>query len=989
MSIRVDFPRLALRLFVAPVLVAAALVATSSAEVLIVSNGTGSINGGDGCSLREAVINANTDSKQGSIECPAGSGADVIILPPQTIYFSSSVVEEADAAEGDLDISTEITIWGGGQQMSRLSMSQFSKGRFFDVLPGARLTLRGIRLDNGFAADQGGGIRVAAAAELHLEDVGIVEGAVDPVSVAGKGGALYLAGGSTTTIVRSAIIGGEAEGVLGEGAGIYCDGCDLTIDTTTFARNRATASGGGLYAAAGSNVALNYVSFGFNTALMGAAVHSLGDLTLHAALLADNGAGTPGDDLECSGGSFAATYSFAEFPDGCAPLTGVQTRADLPGDTRAELLRDIQFQKYDDQPSTILQWNITLPSVPAVDCVGHRDQHFRAAGDQVPCNIGAFQRPGLGVNPMRYWNQVQTSGPLFNIGISMSITVPDRPTRVVLSALGGIGEDCDFADLNFDFGTGDYAVNQLVDPDSFFLAPTLGRVDRVCELEGRVVSGDPTLIGMSTGLLRVVFHDTSLASASSISIPASGSYLVFGTVPVGGTGSANVDNIYYKPAVPGWSITGVTITGANADRFELDALADPAVVFPLAVDASGAVLPLRCRGGILGDYDAEIEVATDNPSFPVLIYGLRCRVAHLLSLVANKNVVDEDSLGAFYLTAELDSPSILAAPLTFSVLNVPGTAVASSDVFPKLDLADPRKRPDYQAFAGTFTLNPGEQGVVIPLTVIDDLVFQEGAETFGAELALALRSDVELSGTGSVSLRIDDDDVPAQGLSAVIAGVPAVLASGNQFEAEITATNTSDIDRVRNMDVAMEVDDPLRVIGFVVTRVIVTCDAHRAWLVETIEDPVAEAAALAAFELDCPALSGGTISSDDEANEQYALALRQGAFCSINSLQQLGRCAMAGDVPQGTVITVRAVLETAIMADPPKLDYPGAVQVKARGSIGTTAVAADQEAGYIIKGKVSGGAGALGLPALLVAGLLAFRGRRKRSAGREGRWTVC
>lgn len=976
MSIRVDIPRLVVRLFVAPVCLAAALVATSAAEILVVTTTSDSINAGDGCSLREALINANTDSKQGSIECSAGSGADVIILPPQLINLTSSVAEESDTAVGDLDIASDITIWGGGQQVSRLSMSAFSRGRIFDVLPGASLTLRGVQLEKGFAAQEGGSIRVASGAVLNLVDAGIVASTIDPISVGGRGGAIYLADDSTTTIARSAIVASESMGLLGEGGGIYCDSCELSMETTTFTRNQATASGGGLYVAGGSNVSLDYVTFGFNTSVTGSAIHSLGNLTLHAALNSDNGAGLPGDDLQCSAGTFAATYSFIEFPAGCAPLTGVQTRADLPPNAQNEALLGMQNARFDDQPSTILQWRIELPTVPAAACAGHRDQHYRRVADQENCDVGAFQRPKLTVNPMRFWNQVTTNGPLFAISIGMHGVFPDRPTRVVLSVVGGIGEDCDFPDLNFDYnGISDYAISQLVDPDAFFPAPALGRVDRICELEGRVVSGDPTLIGMTTGVLRVMFHDTSIASASLVSVPASGNYLIFGTVPVGAGGTSNV---YFRPTLSSWNVTGVTFTGPDAVRFGVGS----AITFPLAIDNNGVLLPFRCLGGTIGDYDAVAEVATDNPSFPVLIYGLRCRVAHLLSLTANTNWFREGSTLPFFLTAQLDSPSVLADPLTFDLLNVPGTAFASSDD-DRVNMAIPALRPDYQAFAGPLTINPGEQGVTVPISVIDDLVFLEGSETFGARLVLATRNDVELSPSNSVSLRIDDNDEPERGLSAYIAGVPSILVPGSQLDVQITARNSSDVDKVRNFDIGFSVDNPIRIIGFVVTQVTITCDAHRGWLIRTIVDPVAEAAALAAFEADCPVATGGLITSSDASNQAFALALMRGAFCSIGSRQQSAHCTLNDDAPEGTLVTIRAVIEMARMVEPPKLDYPGEVTVRARGAIGSTNVEVTESAEYVIKGNASGSGGGFGWPALLIAGLLAFRGRRKWSTGRE------
>ena len=72
----------------------------------------------DLCSLREAVIAANTDSAVDG--CPAGSGADTIVLSAAMTYTLSKDDDgsghqtDFGADNDDLDITSTITIQGNG-----------------------------------------------------------------------------------------------------------------------------------------------------------------------------------------------------------------------------------------------------------------------------------------------------------------------------------------------------------------------------------------------------------------------------------------------------------------------------------------------------------------------------------------------------------------------------------------------------------------------------------------------------------------------------------------------------------------------------------------------------------------------------------------------------------------------------------------------------------------------------------------------------------
>src|SRR4051794_14513280 len=66
------------------------------------------------CTLREAVIAANTDTAQDA--CAAGAGADTLTVPGGVYRFAVGLQapDEDNAATGDLDLLQPVTIAGAG-----------------------------------------------------------------------------------------------------------------------------------------------------------------------------------------------------------------------------------------------------------------------------------------------------------------------------------------------------------------------------------------------------------------------------------------------------------------------------------------------------------------------------------------------------------------------------------------------------------------------------------------------------------------------------------------------------------------------------------------------------------------------------------------------------------------------------------------------------------------------------------------------------------
>src|SRR5437899_746823 len=88
---------LALGCFASPAAYAATILVTTTADEL---------NADGDCSLRDAIQAANTDAAVDT--CPAGSGADTIVVPAGSYALSIAGIGENANASGDLDITSDL-----------------------------------------------------------------------------------------------------------------------------------------------------------------------------------------------------------------------------------------------------------------------------------------------------------------------------------------------------------------------------------------------------------------------------------------------------------------------------------------------------------------------------------------------------------------------------------------------------------------------------------------------------------------------------------------------------------------------------------------------------------------------------------------------------------------------------------------------------------------------------------------------------------------
>jgi CSLREA domain-containing protein len=322
-------------LFVSSLLVLRPALTVRAATISV--NTTTDENNTDGdCSLREAIIAANTDTAVDA--CPAGNGADTIILPTGTFTFTLAGTSENEAATGDLDILDDLTLTGDGAASTFIDANGLD--RIFETLNGSGFSISRMTLQGGNQSAAGGAIRVAGAATLTLTAVRLSD------TSAGSSFAIYVISGSslnvyssriednlggglylqatTTTVIRNSTLSGNQST---NGAGITSAGT-LVVVNSTLSGNLATFSGGALLSS--GSASLYNVTVANNTAGNGGVSGSGGGInvvggtmTIRNSIVADN-VNLVGSSEDCTGTLTSEGHNLVEVTTACT-ITGDTT----------------------------------------------------------------------------------------------------------------------------------------------------------------------------------------------------------------------------------------------------------------------------------------------------------------------------------------------------------------------------------------------------------------------------------------------------------------------------------------------------------------------------------------------------------------------------------------------------------------------------------------------------------------------------------------
>ncbi len=221
----------------------------------------------DDCSLRGAIIKANSHV-----------GADTITLPAGTYTLAIAGADEENAATGDLDITEDLTLVGKSQLTTIVDANGID--RVFDIFAPAHVSFSAIQIQGGNVIGQGGG-GIRNQGHLTLQDVMLI---ANHTSTAG--GALWSTTGAWATLQNVSIANNSAfagGGIFSDDGTVIINGASLSFDTASL--------GGGIYAG-GTMTATDVVITAETATNQGGGIYNVGRLTLTNATITSNQANT-------------------------------------------------------------------------------------------------------------------------------------------------------------------------------------------------------------------------------------------------------------------------------------------------------------------------------------------------------------------------------------------------------------------------------------------------------------------------------------------------------------------------------------------------------------------------------------------------------------------------------------------------------------------------------------------------------------------------
>ena len=168
-----------------------------------------------------------------------------------TINFAANLHGTIALTSGELDITSSTTVNGPGAD--KISVSGNNASRVLEIAAGQTVSIKGLTITDGFAADQGGGI-LNDGSNLTLTGDDITHNAVTQgTSSGGRGGGMRSLAGSVTIsgcdIANNSAFGGTdpTQQDDGYGGGVYILAGNAAISDSTITGNTAQGGTGGYY----------------------------------------------------------------------------------------------------------------------------------------------------------------------------------------------------------------------------------------------------------------------------------------------------------------------------------------------------------------------------------------------------------------------------------------------------------------------------------------------------------------------------------------------------------------------------------------------------------------------------------------------------------------------------------------------------------------------------------------------------------------------
>jgi len=265
------------------------------------------------CSLREAVIAANTNTPSGNLagECLAGSDTetDVITLANgETYTLAVAGTNEDDAATGDLDVldntavlDVQFVVAGNGTA----TIDADNIDRVIETIQ-ATVEMTDIGLSNGAVVASNGGLLLNNNGIVNINGGSLISGQ----ALAGGAIANYSSTQEVGKLtLNNAIITLSA---ANNGGGISQFGTNsvaMTLTNTLVRANATNGNGGGINALGGT-VTINGGSVSLNNAGDGGGIHAVGNstvLTINSSTIESNQSSNTGGGIYISGSGATIT----------------------------------------------------------------------------------------------------------------------------------------------------------------------------------------------------------------------------------------------------------------------------------------------------------------------------------------------------------------------------------------------------------------------------------------------------------------------------------------------------------------------------------------------------------------------------------------------------------------------------------------------------------------------------------------------------------
>ena len=777
------------------------------AATITVNSTTDAIADNGECTLREAIIAANTDTASGVAagECGAGAGADIIELPAGTYTLTLSGVnaEEDAAALGDLDITADLQINGtGGVAIidgSGMQQQASREHRIFDVDPaaaGITVSMSNLTIQNGFTDGTGSnantdfkhGGGIFNGGDLTLTDVTIQNNQAESF-----GGGIINDSTGTLTLERVTINGNTSgAGMLGNsgsGGGIRNE-AGGTINLTNVTISGNAASDGGIGGGIRNQGTANLV----HVTIAGNSINGTGASGLHGVhnltnvLIADNTGGNQCDQgqTETAGASLDT--------DGSCTVTVSNATADLGA---------LASNGGNTQTHALGGNSAAIDGAPSSTCVATSNDQRGEARIDVPgvgsgtdnCDIGAYEFapiPELSISPT---STTETNSGTTTMTFDVSISAAAVSTTTVEFATSdgtATTADNDYVASTgvITFPAGSSANQQItitvngdtaIEPDE----------DLTVTLSNPTFATINTAAGTGTITNDDGASNMTIADATSVTEGDSGSQNMTFTVDLSAAQAGDVTVVYTTTvsggatdATPGsdYTFTTGTLTftaGVTSQSIDVPILGDTLT--------EGNELVFVDIGSLGGASAANVTI-TDNQGQGIIIDDDTGTVP---SFVIADAVVTEGNSGTTSMVFSVGLSAAASGTVTVDYATSDGTATAGTD---------------YTSTNGTLTFNAGETTKTITVTVTGDTDV-EGNETFNIDFTNpngALLTDNQALGTingddGAPNITIDDATT-SEGDSGTVTimfrvsldSAPSSTVTVDYTTGDGTATNGSD-----------------------------------------------------------------------------------------------------------------------------------------------------------------------------------------------------